>query len=308
MTDTSQLATGATASAREASPSRLAERLKENFTSAGFLAAVPIGLVFLCGFLGPLLLVVAFSFMPASTFSLLQMPTLENYAAIFSGSYYISFGLSLLLATVTTLVLLVICYPLAVGLVRVFGRKSALLVLLITAPLFVADNLRLTGWMLFFVKGGVLPGTLSYIGIEMDSILYTTGATLFGLVYIYLPFMLFPMVLGVSMVPAQAREAAFDLGATRLQILREVDIPLAMPGIMMGALICFILTAGAITEAKVMGGTAVVTIAQDIQKEYTFAQNWPRGSALSVLMIIMAGVLSLMLLKRIDLDSIFGRK
>jgi spermidine/putrescine transport system permease protein len=81
-----------------------------------------------------------------------------------------------------------------------------------------------------------------------------------------------------------------------------------MPGIMMGALMCFILTAGAITEAKVMGGTAVVTIAQDIQKEFTFAQNWPRGSALSVLMILLAGALSLTLLKRIDLDSIFGRK
>ncbi|OBZ95880.1 spermidine/putrescine ABC transporter permease [Pararhizobium polonicum] len=282
--------------------------MKEALTNPGFLAAVPIGLLFLFGFIGPLALVVAFSFMPASTFSLMQMPTLQNYADIFANSYYISFVLSLFLAAVTVAILLVICYPLAVALVRVFGKKGAVLTLLITAPLFVADNLRLTGWMLFFVKGGVLPGTLGLIGIEMESILYTTGATLFGLVYIYLPFMLFPMVLGVSMVPPQAREAAFDLGATRFQILKEVDIPLAMPGIMMGALMCFILTAGAITEAKVMGGTAVVTIAQDIQKEFTFAQNWPRGSALSVLMILLAGALSLTLLKRIDLDSIFGRK
>jgi len=81
-----------------------------------------------------------------------------------------------------------------------------------------------------------------------------------------------------------------------------------MPGIMIGALICFILVAGAITEAKVLGGTAVVMIAQDIQKEFTFAQNWPKGSALSVLLIVMGGVLSWALFKRIDLDTIFGRK
>lgn len=282
--------------------------LKAVVGNPGFLAAVPIGLLFIAGFIGPLILVVLFSFMPASTFSLLQMPTLQNYADIVANSYYISFLVSLFLAAVTVAVLLVICYPLSVALVRVFGKRGALLTLLITAPLFVADNLRLTGWMLFFVKGGVLSGTLDMIGIEIGPFLYTTGATLFGLVYIYLPFMLFPMVLGVSMVPQQAREAAFDLGASRFQILREIDIPLAMPGIMMGALMCFILTTGALTEAKVMGGTAVVTIAQDIQKEFTFAQNWPRGSALSVLMILLAGALSLTLLKRIDLDTIFGRR
>ena len=164
--------------------------------------------------------------------------------------------------------------------------------------------------MLFLVKGGVVSGTLqTYLGIELDSMLYTFSATLFGLVYIYLPFIAVSDGSGCVDGPAAvAFEAAFDLGATNGQVLREVDIPLAMPGIMIGALICFILVAGAITEAKVLGGTAVVMIAQDIQKEFTFAQNWPKGSALSVLLIVMGGVLSWALFKRIDLDTIFGRK
>ncbi len=162
---------------------------------------------------------------------------------------------------------------------------------------------------LFLVKGGVVSGTIqTYFGIPIDSMLYTFSATLFGLVYINLPMMLFPMILGVSMVPIQMREAAFDLGASRWQVMKEVDIPLAMPGIMIGALITFILAAGAITEAKVLGGTAVVMIAQDIQKEFTFAQNWPKGSALSMLMIVLAGSLALAMFKRVDLDAIFGRK
>lgn len=298
----------------EAGPSRgrLAARLaawRAFALEPGVLAALPIGLLLVAGFLGPLALVVAFSLMPGQTFSLTQMPTLANFIEIVQESYYLSFLASLYLAALTVLILLVICYPIAFAMVRVFGRQGSILALLITAPLFVADNLRLMGWMLFLVKGGVVSGTLqTWFGVEVDSLLYTTGATLFGLVYIYLPFMLFPMIMGISMVPAQMREAAFDLGATRFQVLREIDVPMAMPGILIGALMCFILTAGALTEAKIMGGQAVVTVAMDIQKEFGFAQNWPKGSALCVLLIVLAGGLAVTALKRIDLDMIFGRK
>jgi len=275
----------------------------------GVLAAVPMGLLLAAGFVGPLVLVFLFAFMPAQSFSILQVPTLANFVEIFSTSYYLSFVASLGLAALAVAILAVVCYPLAYAMTRVFGRHAAWLTVLIGAPLFVADNLRLMGWVLFLVKGGVVSGTLERLfGLEVDSMLYTTGATLFGLVYTYLPFMLFPMILGVSMVPAQMREAAFDLGASRFQVLREVEVPLAMPGILIGALITFILAAGSLSEAKILGGTAVVMVAQDIQKEFTFAQNWPKGSALSVLLILVAGALAFAALKRIDLDTIFGRK
>ncbi|PYE43894.1 ABC-type spermidine/putrescine transport system permease subunit I [Rhizobium sp. PP-F2F-G20b] len=284
-------------------------RLGVALAKPGLLAALPVGFLLLAGFLGPLILVSIFAFMPPQTFSVLQMPTLDNFRTILAESYYISFLASLQLATSTVAILLVICYPLAVAIVRIFSRQSGILALVLAAPLFVADNLRLMGWMLFLVKGGVVSGTLqTYFGIPVDSMLYTFGATLFGLVYINLPMMIFPMMLGISMVPAQMREAAFDLGANRWQVMKEVDIPLAMPGIMIGALITFILSAGAITEAKVLGGTAVVMIAQDIQREFTFAQNWPKGSALSMLMVVLAGSLAIALFKRVDLDAIFGRK
>ncbi|HWL70830.1 MAG TPA: ABC transporter permease [Geminicoccus sp.] len=275
----------------------------------GVLTALPMALLMLTGFVAPLLLVVAFAFMPPQSFSILQPPTLANFQEIFANSFYRSFLASLYLAAATTLICMVVCYPVAYAMVRVFGRVAGVLALLITAPLFVADNLRLVGWMLFLVKGGVLSGALqAWFGIATDSMLYTVSATLFGLVYTYLPFMLFPMIMGIAMVPLEMREAAFDLGATRWQVLREVDIPLAMPGILIGALMTFILAAGALSEPRILGGSSVVMIAQDIQNEFTFAQNWPKGSALSVLMILVAGVLAVTLLKRIDLDGIFGRK
>ena len=121
--------------------------------------------------------------------------------------------------------------------------------------------------------------------------LFTTGATLFGMVYVHLPFMLFPMTLGLSMVPERPIEAARDLGATRLQVWREVELPLAMPGIIIGMLLTFVLAVGAIAESKILGGQSVIVITHDIEIAFTYAQNWPLGSALAVLLMLVVGVL-----------------
>jgi spermidine/putrescine transport system permease protein len=128
------------------------------------------------------------------------------------------------------------------------------------------------------------------------------------MVYVYLPFMLFPMALGVSMVPEQIREAALDLGATRWQVFREVELPLSMPGIMIGFLLSFVLAVGAITEAKVLGGQRVIPIIHDIEIAFTYAQNWPLGAALAVLLMLVVGFLVLTVLRRFDLDAILGRR
>ena len=100
------------------------------------------------------------------------------------------------------------------------------------------------------------------------------------MVYVYIPFMLFPMTLGISMVPNETREAAFDLGATRWQVFREVELPLSLPGLMIGSLLTFVLAVGAIAEAKVLGGQQIIPIAHDIEIAFTYAQNWPLGAAL----------------------------
>lgn len=277
--------------------------------SAGPACALPIGLFLLTGFAAPLLTVIGFSFMPPRTFGLFLSPTLANYIDIVDSTSYISFLWSLALAALTVAILAVICYPVAYGMARIFGKWSMLVTLLFTIPLFVSENVRLYGWVLFFIKNGVLLGTLkSLFGIEADSWLFTTSIILWGMVYVYLPFMLFPMALGVSMVPEQIREAALDLGATRWQVFREVELPLSMPGIMIGFLLSFVLAVGAITEAKVLGGQRVIPIIHDIEIAFTYAQNWPLGAALAVLLMLVVGFLVLTVLRRFDLDAILGRR
>lgn len=278
-------------------------------SAKGRRAAVPIMVLLLIGFVAPLLAVTVFSFMPPRTFSLLQEPTLENYEVIFTGTSYVSFLWSLGLAALTVVLLTLICYPIAYGLVRVFGKWSTLITLLFTIPLFVSENIRLYGWVLFFIKNGVLLGTLkSLFGIEMESILFSYGAILLGMVYVYLPFMLFPMTLGIAMVPNDTREAAYDLGASRWQVFREIELPLSTPGILIGCLLTFVLAVGAIAEAKVLGGQRIIPITHDIEIAFTYSQNWPLGAALAVLLMVVIGILVLSTLKRFNLDEILGRR
>jgi spermidine/putrescine transport system permease protein len=277
--------------------------------SAGALSALPLLVLFLIGFAAPLVTVVAFSFMPPRTFSIWEPPTFANYETIFAGTNYISFLWSLALALVTVILLAIICYPVAYGLNRVFGRWATALTLLFVIPLFVSENVRLYGWVLFLIKNGVLLGTLkTYFGIEPESILFTRTAIVLGMVYVYFPFMLFPMSLGIAMVPEDAREAASDLGASRWQVFREIELPLSMPGIMIGFLLTFVLAVGAIAEAKVLGGQRIIPITHDIEIAFTYAQNWPLGAALAVLLMLVVGVLVILVLRRFDLDAVLGRR
>ncbi len=275
----------------------------------GPLSALPVSLFLLAGFAGPLVIVLAYSFMPPRTFSLRQAPTLENFASVVSDSYYLSFFWSLFLATIAVLILFVVCYPIAYGMAKLFGRWANLVTALVALPLLISENIRLFGWVLILLKNGVLDGSLQHLfGVSASGLLYSVPAIVLGLVYVYLPFMLFPLVIGISMVPESLKEAAADLGASRFEIFREVELPLSMPGIMIGGILCFILALGSLAESKILGGQAVIMIADDIESAFTFAQNWPRGSVLSVLLIALSGLIVFTLFRHIDLDRIIGRR
>ena len=275
----------------------------------GVLAALPAAIFLLLGFAGPLVMVFGYSFMPPKTFSLAQTPTVENYVSVITASYYISFAWSVSLAALTVLILFPICYPIAYGMAKLFGKWAKLVTVLVALPLLISENIRLFGWVLVLVKNGIADGTLQTLfGVSASGLLYSVPAIVFGLVYVYLPFMLFPLVIGISMIPDSLKEAASDLGASRWQVFREVELPLAMPGILIGGILVFILALGSLAESKILGGQAIVMIADDIESSFTFAQNWPKGSVLSVLLIGLSGLIVFALFRRIDLDQIIGRR
>jgi len=278
---------------------------------AGLRAAAPVTILLLLGFLAPLLTVAAYAFATPKSFDVFRSFTLANFTVILdpSNTVWMSFAWSIAYAFATVILLAMIAYPIAYGLNRMFGKWSGLVGVLFVFPLFVSENVRLYGWVLFFIKNGVLDGGLKWLGFSGGpEILYTPGAILFGMTYVYLPFMLFPMSLGIAMIPRDLVDAARDLGANRLMIWREIELPLAMPGILIGMLLTFVLGAGAIAESKILGGQSVITIAQDIEVAFTYAQNWPLGSALALLLVAIVSGLALYVLSKLDLDRILGKK
>ncbi len=275
----------------------------------GLLSSLPLAAVMAIAFLAPMVVVALFSFMPQKVFSLANTPDFSSYAVFLTQGYYKSLLWSLGMALASTVILLFVCWPLAYGMAKVFGRFTLVLTVAVVMSLFVSENIRLFGWVLTLMKGGLIEGHLrAWTGIGLESPLYSVPIIVFGLVYVYLPFMLFPLAQGIAMVPDDTRQAAADLGATRWQILTQIDIPLAAPGIVVGSLLSFVLAAGALAESKILGGQAVIAIADDIETAFTFGQNWPLGSALSMILIVIIGGFALFGVSKVDLDAIMGRK
>ncbi len=275
----------------------------------GFLSATPIGLILLLSFVAPLLVVLLFSVMPQKVFSLLYVPDFSAYGVILEQGYYRSMLWSLGMALAATILLFIICWPLAFGMAKVFKGFSLVITIAVVIMLFVSENIRLFGWVLTLMKGGLIEGHLrAWTGVGFDGLLYNVPIIVFGLVYSYFPFMLFPLVQGIAMIPDDARQAAADLGATRWQVFWEVDLPLSAPGIVIGSLLTFVLSAGAMAESKLLGGQAVIVLADEIETAFTYGQNWPLGSALSIVLILIIGSLAVFGVSRVDLDEIMGRR
>jgi spermidine/putrescine transport system permease protein len=284
-------------------PTRRGLRLR-----SGTVWSLPVAALLITGFFGPLVIVAIYAFMPPRTFQLSGSLQLTNFETILNQGFWNSYVWSLYLAVLTVLITLVLCYPLAYAMVKTFGPRWAnVLVVALVLPLFVSENIRLLGWSLILGRGGVLGGTLqSLFNIEIGGLLFNAPATLLGLVYIYLPFMLFPLILGLSMVPDDLVAAARDLGAGRLQVFREVELPLAKPGLLIGVLLTFVLSLGSVAESLILGGKSVVMITTDIERAFSFQQNWPLGSALSLLLMVIAGMFVLLMLRRLDMDLVLS--
>jgi len=282
------------------------ERLNKKL---GMFSSLPLISVLVLFFLAPLLVVAAFSVMPKKVFTLVHMPDFSAYSVFFSQGYYGPLLWSLGMAFASTIILFFVCWPLAFGMAKVFKRFTLFITVAVVVSLFVSENIRLFGWVLTLMKGGLMEGHLrAFFGVSFETPLYKTPIIVFGLVYVYFPFMLFPLAQGIAMIPDDARQAATDLGASHWRVLLEIDLPLAAPGIVVGSLLSFVLAAGALVESKLLGGQTVIVIADEVETAFTYGQNWPLGSALSVILILIIGTLAIFGVSRVDLDGIMGRK
>ncbi len=279
------------------------------FFSPGWISMLPMGLLLVGGFLAPITIVAIYSVMPPRTFDLTGAVTAENYVAAVTEGYWRPLMWSAIGASLTTIICLGLAWPTAKALARLGPRVATTAAILIALPIFISESVRLFGMSMFMMPGGgILAGTLrEFFDIRIGSILNTRLAALTGLIYIHFPFVLFPLILGLSLVPDDQIEAARDLGASGWQIFREIEVPLAAPGAAIGTLLCFVLSLGANAEAAILGGQAVTVATRAIEQRFNYAQDWPMGAALTMLVILITALVVVPILRRLDLDRLIRR-
>lgn len=275
----------------------------------GIMTAIPTMVTLFLFFVAPLILVVFYSFQEPYAFEITNVLSLDNYRDFIGEGYYVTLLWSVLIAVISTVAAFLVAYPCAYGMVKVFPKMNMWITLLLVMPIFVTSNIRLFGWTLILLKGGFLSYLTSWIpGMAEAEFLYNFPVIIMGMVYIYFPFMLFPLVLGLEMVDDTVVEAAIDLGANRRQAFLEVELPMAAAGVFIGGLLVFVLSLGAMVEAQVLGGNIVTPFADDIHHAFGYQQNWPLGGALSVILLCITVVLIMVVMRYVDLDKLLGTR
>ncbi|MBW1713633.1 MAG: ABC transporter permease [Deltaproteobacteria bacterium] len=255
----------------------------------------------------PLVLILVYSFYKFSDGQVVKVLTLENYARALSQSiYYRVFLKSLLYGLVVTLATLVIGYPCAHFLARTRFRRKDLLFVALIVPFWTTIVVRTYAWKILLGSKGVVNHVLQWAGLIDDPVklLYTQTAVFFGLIHVFLPFMILPLFSSIEKIDRSLEEAAMDLGAGRLRTFLRVNIPLSLPGINTGCLLVFILTVGSFVTPELLGGPKEIMIANIIQREYYDSFNWPFGFSLAVLLLLVVLTLVIFYNRLFKLDQI----
>ena len=236
-------------------------------------------------FASPLLIVLVYSFLQPSSYANVAWAfTLKNYQQIFNTLYLGIFWRSLWLALLTTVVCVLIGYPLAYFIVQQPPRWRSFLLILVIIPFWTNFLVRTYAWMVLLRQQGVINSVLSSLHLidQPLELLFTPFAVGIGLIYGYLPFMVLPIYSTLERFDFSLLQAAQDLGANGVRAFVRVVLPLTLRGIVAGSLLVFIPAVGAFVTPDILGGAKTIMVGNLIQNQFLKALNWPFGSALSM--------------------------
>ncbi|WP_295141327.1 ABC transporter permease subunit [uncultured Reyranella sp.] len=262
-----------------------------------------IGLPFLwlgIFFLLPCLLVLAIS---VGTYAPDSVPPVElglsfkSFALLFSDDLYLAAWLSSLrIAATSTLVALLLGYPMAYAIARAAPNRRPLLLMLVVLPFWTSFLIRIYAWMGLLADNGLIEQFLRWSGLASNpgTILGTEWAVHLGIVYAYLPFMVLPLYATLEKLDPSLLEAAADLGAKPLAAFLTVTLPLSLPGIVAGCLLVFIPAVGEFVIPDLLGGTETLMIGKVLWDEFFTNGDWPLASAVAVcLLVLLVGPIAL---------------
>jgi spermidine/putrescine transport system permease protein len=225
-------------------------------------------------------------------------------APCFDNLYITIMWRSLVLAFQTTLLVIVVGYPLAYFVARAPARRRNLLLFLILVPLWTNFVIRVYAWIMILRTQGVLNGIIGailglvHIPFTPLSMLYTPGAVLVGMVYEFLPFMILPMFTSLEKIDNSLFEAAADLGANNLRTFLRVTLPLSAPGVVAGTILVFIPVMGTFIVSDILGGSQVILVGNLIQRQFLDARDWAFGSAASIVLMVLTLIVTVIYARR----------
>jgi putrescine transport system permease protein len=214
----------------------------------------------------------------------------STYAVLFSDEIYLfSYLKSLQVATVSTAILVLIGLPLAYGMARAPRRAQPVLLILVILPFWTSFLIRVYAWINILQRDGLLNESLRALRIidEPIAFLASDAAVYIGVVYSYLPFMVLPLYANLQRIDESLLEAAADLGCPRWKAFFLVTLPLALPGLAAGALLCFIPIIGEFVIPDLLGGSQTMMIGQTLWTEFFANRDWPVASALAVVLLAL---------------------
>lgn len=262
--------------------------------SAGQLAVVlllPIALVNVVGFILPILNLARYSFNRARIGGGIEdVFTWENWVDLVSDPFYreILFN-SIWVSLCITVVTLVLSYPIALYLHRATGAWKTFLTVLVISPLLTSAVVRTYGWIALLNDNGPVIGIIKALGLPSPSLMFNIKGVFIGLAEILMPYMILALLAGFGRLDPRVEEAARALGATPARTFREIILPLTLPGIALGCLLCFVLAVSSFITPKLMGGGRVFLLATEIYDQAIVTLNWPRAATLSLLVLIVFG-------------------
>ena len=251
-----------------------------------WLLLAPAGIWFLVMLIIPLTVVFIFSFGErAPSGGVVLALTVEQYANL--PARWAAFKNTMTLAPIGTLSALLIAYPLAYFLaVKADPRWKTILLVLVIVPFWTSILIRSYAWI-FLLGGRGIPALLEWVGIEGLRLINTPFAVLVGIIYGYLPLMVFPIFVSLDKLDKRLLEASSDLGAKPWKTFLQVTLPLSIPGIATGCMLVFILLMGEYLIPALLGGGKVFFVGNALVDLFLQSRNWAYGSAVAVTLVVV---------------------
>ncbi len=263
---------------------------------AVMMLVVPMGLIAMYSFMEQGNNIISFSF------------TLQHYVKFFTDpDFLLILWRSMLIAVKTTIICLLLGYPIAYFISRTSEKAQTLLVLVITIPMWINALVRTYAWIGLLSEGGLIQRFLSIFGLGNSELLYTEGAVLLGMVYNFLPFMILQINTSLCKMDHSLLEAASDLGAHPAQTFWKVTFPLSLPGVINGITLVFLPAVSSFFIPKLLGGGQYFLIGNMIENQFITVGEWNFGSAISMIMAIIM-MLLMMLVRNVEARNQGGRE